>query len=320
MSLLMVHLSETAIHSITYLVKNIKKPKIIAIIGPTASGKSDLGIKIAQKFNGEVISADSRQVYRGMDIGTGKVSKQEQKLIRHHLIDVANPRRRFSVDDFTSRAKRAIVEISKRGKLPFVVGGTGFYVDALIYDLNIPEVPPNKSLRAKLQKQSAEQLFVSLKKQDPARAKTIERHNKVRLIRALEIIDAIGKVPSFSTNYSQLPSKYDVLWLGLNPKNLERRVATRVQKRFRRGMVAEVKKLIKNKVSLKRISEIGLTYRIVADFIQGTIDKKEMGQRVIRAEIQYAKRQMTWFKRNKKIAWVKDPGAAERLVHRFLGR
>lgn len=293
-----------------------KKPRIIAVIGPTASGKSDLAIKLARKFDGEVISADSRQVYRGMDIGTGKVSKKERLLVPHHLLDVADPKRIFTVVRFKKLGGKAIKDILKKKKLPIIVGGTGQYIDALVYDMTLPEVPPNYKLRAQFDKLTVEQLFEKLKKLDPERAGNIDSKNPRRLIRALEIIAATGKpIGPLATL-----APYDILWLGLNPKDRDRRIASRLQKRFRQGMIAEVKNLLRKGVSLKRLYEIGLGYRLIPEYLSKKITINELKEVVLLSEIQYAKRQMTWFKRNKEIVWLKNQRAATRLVRNFLAR
>ena len=172
--------------------------KVLVILGPTAIGKSALAVKLAKRFDGEVISADSRQVYKGLDIGTGKITKKEMGGIPHHLLDVADPKKQFSVSDFVREANHALAMIYHSGRVPIIVGGTGFYIDALTGDVSLPEVPPDKLLRAKLNKLSNEELFEILKKKDPERAETIDRHNKVRLVRALEIIEALGKVPMWT--------------------------------------------------------------------------------------------------------------------------
>ncbi len=304
------------------------KQKIIVILGPTASGKSDLAVQLAKKFNGEIISADSRQVYRGMDIGTGKIPRDKllnkydriylAMGIRHHLIDIVSPKKVFTVSDFKSQAERAISDIIKRGKLPIIVGGTGLYIDALIYDIDIPEVPPNPLLRLNLNKFTAEKLYQKLKKRDPERSKTIDPHNKVRVIRALEIIDSLGKVPFLNTHYSLLATRYNVLWLGLNPKNLEKRIAIRVNQRLKKGAIKEVKNLIQNRVTKKRIYDFGLSYRAIIKFLDTKIDKQTMVKEFMRSEIQYAKRQMTWFKRNKKIKWLSKNNQALPLLDKFI--
>lgn len=277
-----------------------------------------MAIRLARKFNGEIISADSRQVYQGMDIGTGKVTKAEQRLAKHWLIDVADPKRQFSVSQFKSRAKRAIADINKRGKLPILCGGTGLYIDALVYDLDLPEVPPNPKLRSKLEKQTAEQLFAQLKKLDRGRAKTIDSKNKRRLIRAIEIATAIGRIPHLDTDYSKHKPKYEVLWLGLNPKNLNQRIEKRLTDRLQNGMTAEIKKLHMNCVSWRRLNDFGLEYRWLSEYLQKNISRAEMAAGLLKAIEHYAKRQMTWFKRNKNIRWLADASDAMRLSRDFL--
>src|SRR3989344_3885695 len=161
-----------------------KKQKVLVIVGPTSSGKSALAVELARTFGGEVISADSRQVYRGLNIGTGKISKREMRGVRHHLLDEVSPHRIFTAHDFVEKGRAAISDIAMRGKLPIIAGGTGFYIDALVGKIALPNVPPNKKLRAQLEKKTAKQLFTMLKKRDPRRAKSIDPHNKRRLVRA----------------------------------------------------------------------------------------------------------------------------------------
>jgi len=185
--------------------------KLIVILGPTASGKSEMAIKLAKRFNGEIISADSRQVYKEMDIGTGKLTKKEMKGIPHYLLDVASPKRRFTVVQYRKLALKAIEKIFKKGKIPILCGGTGFYIQAVIDGLVIPEVPPDWKLRKKLEKKSVKELFNQLEKIDPQRAKTIEPKNKRRLIRALEIVKKIGPVPILKKQ----PLPYPVLMIGI---------------------------------------------------------------------------------------------------------
>jgi len=293
-----------------------QRQKIVVIVGPTASGKSDLGIFLAQKFGGEIISADSRQVYQGMDIGTGKITKKEQLLVKHHLLDVANPKRVFTVSDFKKLGQKAINDVRRRYKVPFVVGGTGFYIDTLVKDSSLPEVPPDKKLRAKLAKQSAERLFSDLLALDPRRAKTIDPKNKIRLIRALEIIKTTGKpVPALKES-----PKYKILYIGIKPSKstLENRIKLRLEKRLRAGMIKEVKNLLKSGVSRKRLHDFGLEYHWVGDYLNNKITRQEMEAGLLRDIIKYSKRQMTWFKRNKKIHWIKNQKEAEKLVKKFI--
>jgi len=274
--------------------------KILTIVGPTASGKSDLAVQLAKSLNGEVISADSRQVYKGLDIGTGKITKREMKGIPHHLLDVADPKRQFSVAKYKKLAEKKIKEIISRGKLPIIVGGTGFYIDAVTERNSLPDVPPNKKLRKKLEEKPLGELFVMLMKKDPARAKAIDPHNRVRLVRALEIAEALGKVPEVKP----AKSKYECLWIGLKPdqKTLEEKILKRLGARIP-GMIREAKRLHKAGLSYKRMEELGLEYRYLARLLEKKITQKEFVDELYTAIKQYSKRQYTWFKRNKDITW-----------------
>ena len=276
--------------------------KVLVIVGSTASGKSDLAVKLAKKFNGEIISADSRQVYKGLNIGTGKITKKEMRGVPHHLLDVADPKKQFSVSDFVSKANEALKLIEAKQALPIIVGGTGLYIDALTGKINFPDVPPDKFLRKKLDKLNKEELFKILKKKDPKRAKTIDPHNKVRLIRALEIIKALGKVPPLGHQMS----KWRFVYIGLKPDDLDKRIYTRLIKRLP-GMIREVKRLHKQGLSWKRMYELGLEYRYLSLYLQDKLTKADMVNKLNTAIRQYAKRQMTWFKRNQKIRWFSNP-------------
>ncbi len=290
-------------------------PKVIVIVGPTASGKTDLSIKLAKKFNGEIISADSRQVYKGMDLGTGKVSKKEMQGIKHYLIDVVSPKKTFTVTQYVKLAKKAIKEIISKNKIPIIVGGSGFYIDALIFGYQFPHVPPNKSLRKKLEKKSTEELFKILKKLDIQRAKNIDPNNKVRLIRAIEIAKKLGKIPKL-----QKKSYYNPLFIGIkiNKEKLKKKIKIRLLKRIRQGMIKEVENLKKQGLSWKRLENFGLEYRYIAYYLQNKISYKKMIKDLEKAIGNYAKRQMTWFKKNKDICWIKNFKEAQKLVKKFI--
>ncbi|MFH1473166.1 MAG: tRNA (adenosine(37)-N6)-dimethylallyltransferase MiaA [bacterium] len=270
------------------------------IVGPTASGKSDLAVRLAKKFKGEVISADSRQVYNGLDVGTGKIAKKEMLGIPHYLLNVANPKKRFSASDYKNLAEEKIRYIVQKDKLPIVVGGTGFYIDVLTGTSNLPNVPPNKLLREKLEKFDKEKLYQMLKENDPRRAKTIDKYNKVRLIRALEIIDALGRVPLVPLGHPM--SKYKWIYIGLKPENISAKIETRLLKRIP-GIIKEAKKLHARGLSYKRMHELGLEYRYVALYLQKKLTKQEFVEKLYTEIRRYAKRQMTYWKRNKKIRW-----------------
>ena len=314
--------------------------KILVIAGPTASGKSDLAIALAKKYNGEIISADSRQVYRGMDIGTGKVKKDFSRIsnfqyliskkskrgiflsegIQHHLLDVASPKRTYNVTHFVRDAKRAITNIKKRGKTPIICGGTGFWIQALIEDNTFPAVKPNPELRKKLGKLSAEELFEQLSEKDQKRAATIDAKNKIRLIRALEICASLGAVPTLPKNY-QLKTK-DYLLIVLNPSQeiLYKNIAVRLEKRIDLGMVAEVERLRAEGISWKRLESFGLEYRYIALLLQNKISQNEMMEQLEFEIRHYAKRQLTWLRRFEKttpLHWIATPGEASNLLSSF---
>ncbi|HPN54415.1 MAG TPA: tRNA (adenosine(37)-N6)-dimethylallyltransferase MiaA [Candidatus Moranbacteria bacterium] len=297
--------------------------KIIVILGPTASGKSDVAIKLAKKFDGEIISADSRQVYRGMDIGTGKVTPAEQKTAVHHMLDVADPNDEFNVSHFKKLTEKKIGDILKRGKLPIVCGGTGFWIQSIVDDLQLPEVKPNKELRNILRNKSAEELFAMLEKLDPQRAENIDAKNKVRLIRAIEICKAIGKVPKTKVQHQNVKkpnAKYDFLQIGIEIEKeiLNQKIKKRLDSRFDDGMLQEVENLHQSGVSWERLESFGLEYRWIARYLQEKISLDEMADKLYFDIIHYAKRQMTWFKRDKRILWLKDYAEIEKAVQKFL--
>ncbi len=295
-----------------------EKHKLIVILGPTATGKSDLGVTLARHFGGEIISADSRQVYRGLDIGSGKITKREMKRVPHHMLDVASPRVRYTVARYAQEGARAVESIIKKDKLPIIVGGTGMYIDALVYGTIFPDAKPNPTLRAKLETMATSALFSLLKKKDPRRATSIDRNNRRRLIRALEIVDALGNVPP-TTN--QTP-RFDALFVGLTlpTDTLRVKIRTRLIKRLKQGMLCEVKQLRENGLSWKRLDELGLEYRFVSRYLRGLISKQDMLTSLEHEITHYAKRQMTWFKRNKDIVWFApiETKKIEKKVSEFL--
>ncbi|MBI4919932.1 tRNA (adenosine(37)-N6)-dimethylallyltransferase MiaA [Candidatus Azambacteria bacterium] len=291
------------------------KQKIIVIVGPTASGKTDLSIKIAKKFGGEIISADSRQVYKGMDIGTGKVTKKEMGKIPHYLLDVASPKKQFTAAQFKKMAEKAIKKIYGRKKIPLIVGGTGFYIQTIADNISIPEIKPDAKLRAELEKKSTKELFNRLKKLDPRRAENVDKNNRRRLIRALEIIIKSGKkVPALKAE-----PKYEALLIGIkrNAKELKEAIKTRLLKRLKQGLVKEVINLKKSGLSYKRLEDFGLEYRYVAYYLQNKLSYNEMVEKLQKEIEHYAKRQMTWFKKDKKIHWIKNYKEAEKLVKKL---
>ena len=276
-----------------------------------------MSVKLAKKFGGEIVSADSRQVYKGLDIGSGKITKKEMHRVPHHLLDVANPKRKFTVSHFQKMGRGAIKKIHAKGKIPFLVGGTGFYIQSIVDDIVIPEVKPNRELREKLSRKNAQELFAMLLKLDPDRAKTIDAKNPRRLIRAIEIIKATRKpVPK---TFPHSAEYRNVLQIGIkrSPEELQGLIQKRLQKRIK-GIITEVKKLHKHGLSWKRFEELGLEYRFVAQYVQNKITYQDMVDKIQKESEHYAKRQMTWFKRDKKIHWVKNQREAEKLIREFI--
>ena len=289
----------------------MSKPNIIVILGQTATGKSNFAVKLARVLavsgiEAEIISADSRQIYNGLEIGSGKVTEREMKGIPHHLLDFVNPKKKFTVAQYKTLADKKIKEILAKGKTPIICGGTGFYIDAVVNNIVLPEVKPNMKLRKELAAKSADALFAALKKLDPIRAKNIDAKNKVRVIRAIEIARALGKVPKIKKS----PAQYTFTKIGLYAPNdfLEKKITKRIKKMFDKknngGLVNEVKKLKKSGLSDKRIAELGFEYLYPLLFINKKITEHEMIERTILGNIQYAKRQITWFKRDPEIQWI----------------
>ncbi|MFC1615051.1 tRNA (adenosine(37)-N6)-dimethylallyltransferase MiaA [Patescibacteria group bacterium] len=299
-----------------------QKPKIIVIVGTTSSGKSDLAVQIAKKFDGEIISADSRQVYRDLDIGTGKITVSEMKGIPHYMLDVASPRRAFTAAQFKKKGEKVLKDIIKRGKTPIIAGGTGFYIDALLGGSALPEVPPNPKLRTQLEKKSAPELYTELKKLDPRRAEDIDQHNPRRLVRAIEIATTLGSVPEIPHLDAGRPNEYNTLWIGLelDKDTLIEKIDKRNEKMFELGLVEEVKKLRAQNITWKRIDALGFEYKYIAEFIRGKMSKEEALEKMNTETWHYAKRQINWFRKNKNINWFgpKDKKGVEKSVGEFV--
>ena len=272
------------------------------ILGPTASGKSALGVKLAKKINGEIISADSRQVYKGLDIGSGKITRKEMGGVPHYCLDIVSPKKIFTVVDFKKCADKAIEEIFAKNKTPIIVGGTGLYIQAIVDNIVLPKVKPDWKLRKELEKKTTEEMFAMLKKLDPKRAKNIDAKNPRRLIRAIEIAKTLGKIPNLAVK----PPSWEFLQIGvkLPDEILKKNIEKRIKKMLKNGLVGETKKMKKSGLSWKRIYELGFEYKYPALFLQNKIGKDEILAKMLIENWQYAKRQMTWFKRDKRIKWI----------------
>ena len=296
---------------------------LVAIVGPTATGKSSLALELCQTLNGEIISADSRQVYRYMDIGTAKPTEEEQALVPHHLIDVVNPDEDFSLALYQSRALEAIDYIQRRGKLAFLVGGSGLYVWALLEGWRIPQVPPDPALRQSLEARAkvegGEKLYDELKETDPAAAERIDPRNVRRVIRALE-------VGLQGTPFSQLQVKQplvDSIIIGLTTDraDLYRRIDARVDNMIEKGLVEEVKGLVTRGYGLDLPSMSGLGYKQIGLYLQGKTDLPTAIQQIKFDTHSFARHQYNWFRlKDKRINWFEAGQGINRDVYRFVQR
>ncbi|MCX6810544.1 MAG: tRNA (adenosine(37)-N6)-dimethylallyltransferase MiaA [Candidatus Berkelbacteria bacterium] len=305
----------------------MEKRKIICIVGPTASGKTSWGVSIAKKYNGEIISADSRQVYRGLDIGTGKDLKDYAE-ISYHLIDICDPGEKFTMFDWLERAQATIEDIFARGKIPIIVGGTGLYVQALIegFELEKPKFQSSniKYSREVLEKKTLIQLqriYHKLQINDS----NLDQNNPHRLIRAIERAQSGEMVSKKKPNFDALQIAID-----LPREVLYQRIDDRVESRFDDGMLEEVQNLIKSGVDKKWLLSLGLEYRIIGNFIienslrienykiENLPEFLEMKQRLKFAIHAYARRQLTWFRRFPKIIWCSDIKSADKKIKKFL--
>lgn len=298
--------------------ENMKKEKLIAVVGTTASGKSDLGILLAKAYGGEIVSADSRQVYRHLDLGTGKVTKEEMAQVKHHLIDVLDLNEPFSLADFQNLAYTAIDGICERGKLPFLVGGTGLYARAVTDGYCLSDTPPDEKVREELSKKSREELIEILKKEYGEEEIPAE-YSQRRLVRMLE--KRMGGV----TEETQSQPRYDVLELGVTyPREiLCKRIGERLDRRIEAGMVEEVKKILELGATPEFLEGLGLEYRLTYRYVTGGYaDFAAYRDDLFHKICQFAKRQMTWFRKDEKILWLDpagDPfGEAKEKIDAFL--
>jgi tRNA dimethylallyltransferase len=280
-----------------------RRAKVIAIVGTNASGKSALGVAVALRFGGEIISADSRQVYRGLDIGTGKLTRDEMQWIRHHLIDVMDLGTRYSVADFQKSAYRLIDEITARRQVPIIVGGTGLYVRSVVDGYQLTKAQPDLARRDRLERLTDDELHQLLHELAPDAASAIDPRNRRRIIRAVEIRE---QGFPFNTSHVNAP-QYKFCQLGLTwPRDvLRERIRSRLRKRLDEGMVQEVRNLLSKGVSFERLEALGLEYRFIARFLQGEpASEEELFDELSRAIYRFAMRQLAWFRRDKSIIWL----------------
>ncbi len=298
-----------------------EKRKLIVICGPTACGKTGLSLELAQKYDGEIISADSRTIYQDMNIGTAKPSLEERLKIPHYLIDIIQLDQEFTVAQFKQRALSVIYEILRRYKVPFLVGGTGLYIRSIVDNLDIPAVPPDQKLREKLEKKivkhGLDYLWKKLIKLDPDAASFVQRQNPRRIIRALEV--CIKTKKPFSLLRQKKESLFNILQIGIkvNKKELIQRINQRTEQMIKQGLVEEVKELVKKYPSdVLVLNTIG--YQEIISYLQNEIKLDEAIDLIKKKSWQYARRQMTWFKKDKTIKWIENTKEAEKLVKNFL--
>lgn len=286
------------------------KEKVIVICGPTASGKTALSIELAKKINGEIVSADSMQIYKDMNIGTAKPTIDEMQGIKHYLLDFVSPEERYSVAQYKQDAKRAIKEIIKKGKTPIIVGGTGLYVDSLIYEIEYNDIKIDEEYRNKLEtiveKNGLEELYKKALEIDPVAMEKISKNDKKRIMRILEIYKATGKTKTQQELESRKkPVEYDYRIFAINwdRKILYQRINKRVDIMIEQGLVNEVKNIL-DKYDKFPTAMQGLGYKEVVDYINGIYTKEEMIEKIKMETRRYAKRQLTWFRKNKQTIWL----------------
>lgn len=287
-----------------------KKIKVVAVVGPTASGKTAIGIDIAKEFDGEIVSADSMQIYRGMDIATAKPTAEETSQVRHHMIDFLDRHTAFSVADYVELAGKVIRDIHSRGKLPVIVGGTGLYISSLLENIKFADIERDDSVRKRLEKEAVEKgneyLFEKLKKVDPEAAAEIHKNNLVRVIRALEVFELTGKKLSVYKAESRLEeSPYEPVIIGLNYTDREvlyNRINMRVDMMIESGLVEEAKEVFESGEMKTASNAIG--YKELIPYFQNEVDISECVDKIKQETRRYAKRQLTWFRKNAKINWV----------------
>lgn len=302
------------------------KPKVVVIVGPTASGKTALSIALAKKINGEIISSDSMQIYKDMDIGTAKVTKEEADGIKHYLVDCVSPDERYTVSDFKKDAENAIEEILAKGKTPIVVGGTGLYVNSLIYGIEYQDMKFDENYRNELMKKAEteeglKKIWDEANKIDPEAMKKISQNDKKRIIRVLEIFKATGKTKTEQEILSrQNGVKYDYKVFGITMERgkLYSRINLRVDLMIKNGLEEEVRNLV-NKYTKFPTAMQGLGYKEVVEYFDGILTYEEMIDKIKQESRRYAKRQLTWFRKNKETIWLDSENKMEDNVNVILG-
>jgi len=286
------------------------KPKIICVVGPTASGKTAFAIRLAQKYNGEVVSCDSMQIYQGLDIGTAKPTKEEMQGIPHHMLDIVSPKENYSVADFVAAATVVIDDILARGKMPILCGGTGLYIDSIINGITFSEEARDDAYRKELshlaEQAGNEAVHALLKEVDPKAAEEIHPNNVKRVIRALEIVKTSGKTKAEFDCDARKEARYDATVYGMQieREELYRRIDLRVDIMMEEGLLDEVQALLTDGVSMEQTAMQAIGYKELVQYLQGKSTLEDAVECIKRESRRYAKRQMTWFRRNPEILWI----------------
>lgn len=282
-----------------------EKKDVIVICGPTASGKTKLGIELARKLNGEIISADSMQIYKDMDIGTAKPTPEERKMAVHHLVDFVSPDQRYSVADFKKDAVKTIEDIISRNKTPIIVGGTGLYINSLIYNIDFKEEKTDLEYRKSLEEKSIQELYENALKIDPEALKKISENDRKRITRILEIYHTTGKTKTQLEIESrkEVPYNYHIFVLSMDREILYDRINRRVDMMIEQGLIEEVQKVIRKYNSFPTAMQ-GLGYKEVVGYLENKLTKEEMIEKIKQESRRYAKRQLTWFRAYKQAVWL----------------
>ncbi len=301
----------------------MQKHKVIVICGPTASGKTALSIELAKKINGEIVSCDSMQIYEDMDIGTAKPTLEEMQGIKHYLIGYVSPEQRYSVADYKKDAKKAIKEIIKKGKMPIVVGGTGLYLDSLIYEIEYQDIEFDEDYRNQLEKEVEEKglevLYERAKEIDAEAVKKISSTDKKRILRILEIYHVTGKTKTeqeIESRKKEVEYDYKVFALDWERQKLYERINKRVDVMLEQGLIGEVKQILKKYDTFPTAMQ-GLGYKEVVEYLKGNLTKEEMIEKIKMETRRYAKRQLTWFRKNKQTIWLNAEDGTEKNVDRI---
>ena len=303
----------------------MEKPKVIVICGPTASGKTKLSIELAKKINGEIISADSMQIYKDMNIGTAKVEPKEMQGIKHYLVDFVLPNERYSVAEFKKDAEIAIEEILQKGKIPIIVGGTGLYIDSLIYGIEYSDIKIDEEYRKELEKiceeQGLETLYKKAQEIDFKAVEKISPNDKKRIMRILEIYKATGKTKTqqeIESRKNGVKYDYKVFAIDMDREKLYKRINNRVDIMLEKGLICEVEELLEKYDSFPTAMQ-GLGYKEVVEYLKKEITKEEMIEKIKMESRRYAKRRLTWFRKNKEIVWLNGLDDINKNIELIIG-